>query len=78
MTCGNFLFPESHEPARNGAVVDDTGAGRHRHRGRADAVRLGAMPYEETAETPARREIAPGHVARCHFAERLSLSVHAG
>ncbi len=29
-------------------------------------------------ETPALREIAPGHVARCHFAERLSLSVHAG
>jgi peptide/nickel transport system ATP-binding protein len=26
-------------------------------------------------ETPALREIAPGHVARCHFAERLDLTV---
>jgi peptide/nickel transport system ATP-binding protein len=26
-------------------------------------------------ETPALREIAPGHVARCHFAERLTLDV---
>jgi peptide/nickel transport system ATP-binding protein len=38
-------------------------------------------PYAEARcreETPALREITPGHVARCHFAERLSLEVRAG